>query len=128
MSKTFSIVAALFLLSLMHVTGLIANSNLSHPFWHVEATLVGGAIGVAMIIFLFWLMDRRPGIAQGMIIVMAAAFPICLFSTWYSAQAFIESADFEWLPGLIWHKGYQTLVALFIPLVALVTLRYARRS
>ena len=127
MSKSLSLVAALFLLVVLHATGLVAVSNLSHPFWHVKATLVGGTIGVAMTIFLFWLTDRRPGIARDLIIVMAVAFPVGLFITWYSARIFIESADFEWLAGQVWHKGYQTLVALFVPLVALISLRYAGR-
>jgi len=127
MSKILSVAAALFLLAMLHVTGLVTVSNLSHPYWHVKATLVGDTIGVVVTIFLFWLIEHRPALVRVVIIVMAVAFPICLFITWYSAHIFIQSADFEALAGQVWHKGYQILVALFVPLVAIIPLRYANR-
>ena len=60
MSETLSVAAAFILLAVLRATGLVVSTNISHPFWHVKATLVGNTIVVAITIFLFWLSDRRP--------------------------------------------------------------------
>jgi len=118
MKELFSLIVAIALLTLFQVTGLIATLSLSHPWWNTDATLTGGSIGIASAVILFWLEKSKPTASKRLALLASILFLICLAATWYFAQKFINAANFEPLAGQMWHKGYITTIALFVPMAA----------
>ena len=70
MIRLVGMAAALGLVAICHVTGLFGALNLSHPFWHDKATLVGAAIGIVLTLGLAWLDVRGPDMARALLVLM----------------------------------------------------------
>lgn len=124
MKNLISLAGSLLILAILSGTGIFADYSLSHPFWQTKATLVGGAIGIAIALLLFWAFNRWQSTSSMLSILVGLLFAASIFTTWYFARIFIDSAVFEPLAGKIWFFGYHVLVALFVPIVALIIRRF----
>ncbi len=113
-----AIVGALALIVVLNQVGLIARFNLSHPFWHVDATVLGASIGLGLAIVLFLLRSRSRVNAWRLGFVFAIVLLAAIFATWRAGNVFINSDNFEPLAGQVWFFGYHAMVALFVPVAA----------
>jgi hypothetical protein len=120
LNEVFSLAIATALLVLFQLSGLLALFELSHPWWESRANLAGGVIGFSIATVLFWLEMSWMQLTSRLFVVLMMLFPLCLVVTAYFAQKFINAADFEPLAGQIWHKGYITTIALFVPVTAFI--------
>lgn len=118
---------AVGLMALLHVAGTMQALNLSHPFWHAKATLIGTGAGLVLTVGLCWLGGVAPGPARMLEVLSLIALPVALAVTWYAARIFINSADYEPFAGKVWFLGYHALVALLVVAVAHFFPRLARR-
>lgn len=118
MIRIIALVAALGLVFILHLSGVIKSQNLSHPFWHVQATMTGAGIGVVLTVGLCWLGGRAPGTAKLLRRLAVIGLPVALAVTWYAARYFINSADYEPVAGQFWYFGYHLSVALFVTVAA----------
>lgn len=112
MTKIISIGLAIAIVAIFHATDVILAAELSHPFWHNRATLVGAGFGVLLAIALLWLQNR---IVTGLTVI---GFLVSILTVWRAAAVFINSADYEPLAGRIWFFGYHATIALFVALAA----------
>ena len=122
MKNLISLAGALLLLAILQMFGLFSKYSLSHPFWEMRATLVGGGIGVVLSLILLYAFARWRPVFPMLTMLVSVLFVICISVTWYFARVFINSEVFEPLAGKIWFFGFHGLVALFVPLVT-VTIR-----
>lgn len=128
MIRIIALAVALGLVFILHLSGVIKSQNLSHPFWHVQATMIGAGIGVVLTVGLCWLGGVAPGAATFLRRLAVLGLPVALAVTWYAARYFINSADYEPLAGKVWYLGYHLSVALFIAVLATYLARiFARR-
>lgn len=128
MKNSISLAGSLLILTVLSVTGIFADYSLSHPFWQTKATLIGGAIGVAITLLLFWVFNRWKSVSSMLSILVGILFAVSIFTTWYFARVFIDSAVFEPLAGKIWFFGFHVLVALFVPAIALTVRKFMPAS
>lgn len=117
MVRLIALAVALALVFVLHLTGVITSHGLSHPFWHVQATMVGAGIGVAFTVGLCWLGGRSPGGARVLRWLCVLGLPLCLGVTWYAARYFINPAEYEPVAGQVWYLGYHATVALFVAVI-----------
>lgn len=128
MIRIIALAVALGLVFILHLSGVIKSQNLSHPFWHVQATMIGAGIGVVLTVGLCWLGGVAPGAATILRRLAVLGLPVALAVTWYAARYFINSADYEPLAGKVWYLGYHLSVALFVAVLATYLARiFARR-
>ena len=128
MTNLIALLAGLVVLAALHVTGSIQTWDLSHPFWHLRATLTGAGAAVILTLGLFWTGARWPRIATGLTAGLVIALPVAAYVTWRAARTFIDSADFEPAAGQVWFMGYHVTAALIVICTALVTARLLQRT
>ncbi|WP_299847244.1 hypothetical protein [uncultured Roseovarius sp.] len=128
MIRIIALAVALGLVLILHLSGVIKSQGLSHPFWHVQATMIGAGIGVALTVGLCWLGGRAPGVARALRWLCMLGLPVALAVTWYAAQYFINSADYEPFAGKVWYLGYHATVALFVTLIGTYLPRFMSRA
>lgn len=128
MKNSISLAGSLLILAILSSTGTFAKYSLSHPFWETKATLIGGAIGIAITLLLFWVINRWQSVSSMLSILVGLLFAASIFTTWYYARIFIDSAVFEPLAGKIWFFGFHVLAALFVPLIALTIRKFIPAS
>ena len=126
--NSISLAGSLLVLAILSFTGIFADYSLSHPFWQSKATLVGGAIGIVLTLILFWVFNRWQSVSSMFSMLAGIMFVASIFTTWYFARVFIDSAVFEPLAGKIWFFGFHVLVALFVPVVALIIRKFMPAS
>lgn len=117
MIRIIALVVALGLVLVLHLSGVIKAQELSHPFWHVQATMIGAGIGVALTVGLCWLGGLTPGLARALRWLCILGLPVVLILTWWAAQTFINAEEYDPVAGKIWYLGYHGLVALFVVVV-----------
>ena len=128
MIRIVALAVALGLVLVLHLSGVIKSQNLSHPYWHIQATMIGAAIGVALTVGLCWLGGAAPRLARVLRWVAILDLPVALGVTWWAAQTFINAADYDPIAGKIWHLGYHAFVALLVTVVATYLPRFAARG
>ncbi len=128
MTQVIALLAGLVGLAALHVTGLIQAWDLSHPFWHLRATLTGAAGAVVVGLAVFWITGRWPRLGTGLTILLVVALPVAAYVTWRAARVFIDSADFEPAAGQVWFMGYHATAALIVLTVAVLVYRAVKRS
>ena len=127
MIRIIALAAALGLVFVLHLSGVIKAQNLSHPFWHVKATMIGAGVGVVLTVGLCWLGSAAPGAAKLLRRLAVIGLPVALGVTWYAARYFINSDDYEPVAGKFWYFGYHVSVALFVAVVATYLARVIAR-
>ncbi|MFD1160673.1 hypothetical protein [Roseovarius aestuarii] len=128
MIRIIALAVALGLVLILHLTGVIKANDLSHPFWHVQATMIGAGLGVALTVGLCWLGGRAPGLAKLLRRLCILGLLVALGVTLYAARYFINSADYEPVAGRIWYLGYHATVALFVMLIGTYLPRLINRD
>jgi len=111
---------ALALVAVLHISGLLAAVDLTHPIWRNNATLYGSLIGVAISLLLFWVERLKPRLGRMLGWTIGVVFIIALAATLTSAKIFIDAAAYDPAAVQIWHKGSYTVFATFIPAAAFV--------
>ncbi|MCF6321792.1 MAG: hypothetical protein L3J32_08515 [Rhizobiaceae bacterium] len=118
MKNLLYILGALVLLALFYFSGLISQYNLTHPFWHNNATIYGGLIGAIIAFVLFWVGDRKPAIAGIMMVIIVIVFVIAMAATVYYSNIFINAEDFQPLALRVWNIGSYATISTYVILVA----------
>ncbi len=116
------------LLALWAFQTVVSNFTLTiyHPIWNIRATMIGGAIGLAVILLLILLERKLPAATKSGGMIAGILFVVAMAVTWYYAGIFVNSANFEAFAGQIWFFGYIAAMAMLVPVVALVIRRGMR--
>uniref|UniRef100_A0A2A4Z3Q6 Uncharacterized protein n=1 Tax=OCS116 cluster bacterium TaxID=2030921 RepID=A0A2A4Z3Q6_9PROT len=126
MKKLYPLIGSLILFAAAYFGGLIQTFTLAHPWWYKNATLVGGAIGIAIALILIWYRNHNAKTTNKIEILLGGALLIVLYVDYTAGRTFIDSDIFEARAGKIWHYGYHTSVALFIPTAAALIRKFIK--
>ena len=128
MIRIIALVVALGLVFVLHLSGVIKSQNLSHPFWHVQATMIGAGIGVLLTVGLCWLGGVMPGLARGLRWLCIVGLPVSLAVTLWAANAFINAEDYDPVAGKLWFLGYHAVVTFFVAVISTYLPRILNRN
>jgi len=119
MKNLLYILGALLLLAVLSLSGLIAQYNLTHPFWHNNATIYGGLIGALLTVLLIWVGSKKPAVAGILMVFVGVIFAIALAGTVYFSNLFINAEDYDPSALRFWHIGSYATIATYVTLVAI---------
>ena len=118
MKNILSIIGALAILAALYFSGTISSYNITHPFWHNNATLYGGIAGAVLAWVLFVIAANKPKLSGLLMSLVNIVFVISLIVTLYFANRFVNAADYDAFAVQIWHKSSWATIISFIPQVA----------
>ena len=119
MKKTVALTGSLLVLYLVQILVSKFSLTIYHPFWNIKATLIGGAIGLAILVIIYLLEIRYPAASRLLFTLVGILLVISIAITWNYASIFVNSADFEALAGKVWFFGYIVTMAMLVPVAGL---------